>query len=125
MPTIGRRMTKKTERSTTIAELLHAHELRTGLVDEELGDLIGVHQTQISRWRRGVGVPRESYVPAIAELLDLPEPVVDQARIESERLRVELAEKKSTDPKEELRRVRAELRKARARIARLEERLKE
>lgn len=112
------------EKVPTIADLIHEHLVRTGLTDGELGDLVGVHQTQISRWKRGAGVPRASYVPVLAELLDLPEDEIEEAREEGERLRVELAEKRSSDPREELRRVRRELRATQAKVKRLEERLR-
>lgn len=111
------------ETADTIADLVHHFIVRTGLTDAELGDLVGVHQSQISRWRRGVGVPRESYVVPLAEALDVDPEIVEAARVEGERLRIELAEKNEASLDEELRRIRSELRKARARIARLEQKL--
>lgn len=115
-------MTRK--ETPTVADLVHEYLTRNGLTDEELADLVGVHQTQISRWKRGTGVPRAAYIPALAEVLDLDEDVVEDARVEGERLRVELAEKRSTDPKEELRRTRRELRAAQAKVKRLEAKLR-
>lgn len=115
-------MTK--EKTPTVADLVHECLVRTGLTDAELGDLIGVHQSQISRWKRGAGVPRESYVTALAEVLDLPDDVVEDARVEGERLRVELAARREKDPKEELRRMKKELRAAQAKAKRLEEKLR-
>lgn len=114
--------TMTTER--TIAELIHEYLVRTGITDAELGDLVGVHQTQISRWKRGTGVPRASFVSAIAEVLDLPEDEVEEARVEGEKVRSELATRRERDPREELIRVRRELRATQAKVRRLEERLR-
>ena len=112
------------EKATTIAEYLHAYEVRHALTDEEVADLVGVHQTQISRWKRGVGVPRSSYLPALAEVLDVDVDELEAAREASEELRAELAAKRAASPTEELAQVRAELRAAKARIKRLEAKLK-
>lgn len=118
---------KMTKNEETVADLIARHLVRSGLTDAEFGDLVGVHQTQISRWRRGQGVPRASYVPALAEVLDVDEARVEAARVRGDALRVRLAGERptSTDPREELRRLRAELRKRDAEIARLRKRLSE
>jgi transcriptional regulator with XRE-family HTH domain len=108
---------------TPISTLIHEHQIRTGMTDGELGDLVGAHQTQISRWKRGVGVPRQSFVTVLAEVLDLDEATVERSRQVAERLRLDVVSRKTTDPREELLRVKAELRKAQARIRRLEDRL--
>jgi transcriptional regulator with XRE-family HTH domain len=110
--------------TATIADLIHSYLTRTGLTDGEFGDLVGVHQTQISRWKRGTGVPRVSYVEELAEVLDVDVVVVEAARVNGEAIRVDLAKKGQTDPATELARVKKELKKAIARVARLERDLK-
>ena len=130
MPTLT--MPKRTEIKMTtdgssakpLAVLLLEHELAEGLTDVELAERLGTDQAQVSRWRRGIGVPRSSWIPVLAEELDVDEETPEESRVESERLRKELAEKKTVDPKEELKRTRAELRAANAKIRRLEEKLR-
>lgn len=120
-------MAKNDGDGTTVADLIGRHLVRTGLTDSEFADLVGVHQTQISRWRRGVGVPRSSQISELAEALDLEEKTVEAARVRGDALRLRLADEspRSADPREELRRVRSELKKSKARIARLEAKLRE
>ena len=107
----------------TIATLLHKYLVRTGLTDGEFASLLGVDQAQISRWRRGVGVPRQSWNEPLAEVLELPAAEIEEARCEGEKVRADVAALRTVDTKEELKKTRAELRAARAKIARLEAKL--
>ena len=108
-----------------IASYLHDYMVRTGRTEMEVGELLGVDQTQVSRWRRGATVPRPANLEAIAELLDVDVGELEAARETSERLRAEVAERGAGDPAVELAKVRAENRKLLARIRRLEDRLRE
>lgn len=108
----------------TIASYLHDHLVATGLTEVEAADMLGVDQTQVSRWRRGQTVPRRGNLEALAELLDVDVDDLERARDVSEALRAEVAERGAVDVEAELARTRAELRKAAARIKRLEERLR-
>lgn len=114
---------KETRTSATIAGLLHDYMVRTGSTEAELGELLGVDQTQVGRWKRGETVPRPANLDGLADLLDVDVDELEVARVESERVRDEVKARKRVDPETELRKVRDELRKARARIARLEREL--
>lgn len=118
------RMRHMTTTSRPIASYLHDHMVRTGRTEAEVGDLLGVDQTQVSRWRRGATVPRPANLEALAELLEVDVAELDAARGVSERLRVEVAERRAGSPEAELAEVRAENRRLKARIRRLEEQLK-
>lgn len=107
----------------TIAVLIHDHLVRSGMTEVELAEMVGVDQAQISRWRRGAAVPRVGAVVELAAALELDPGDVETARGESLRVRDRSA-KLAPTPREELADLRAELRKARAKIARLEQKLR-
>lgn len=107
-----------------IASYLHEYLLTTGRTEAQVADLLGVDQTQISRWVRGVTVPRPANLEAIAELLGVSVEELEEARERSEEVRRELVATRETSPEVQLSEVQAELKKARARIRRLEDRLR-
>lgn len=115
--TMGRRYPE------TIATLLHEYLVREGLTDAEFASLVGTDQAQVSRWHRGVGIPRASWDDEMAEILGVDGPTIEEARRQGDKIRKERLGKDRLDPDEELRRAKSDLRKANAKIARLEAKL--
>lgn len=114
---------RETERPRTLAGLLHDYMVEHGATETEVADLLGVDQTQVGRWRRGATVPLAANLEPLAELLGVEVDELEEVRVESERVRADVAARKAVDPNEELRRVRDELKRAEAKIKRLERRL--
>lgn len=52
--------------SGRIPTLLHTEMVRQGRMSKWLADEIGVHETQVSRWRHGIHVPSEGTQEKIA-----------------------------------------------------------
>jgi transcriptional regulator with XRE-family HTH domain len=104
----------------TIASLVHNYAVRSGLTETQLAELVGTDQTQAGRWRRGVTVPRASNMAALAELLGVDVLELEGVRIESERVRAEVAAQKKKSPEADFAKIKAELKASKARIKRLE-----
>lgn len=119
-----RTMKRVTTTGRPIASYLHDFMLTTGRTEAEVADLLAVDQTQVSRWVRGVTVPRPANLEAMAELLGVDGAVLEAARERSEEIRRELVEARASSPEVAADELRVELRKARARIRRLEELLR-
>jgi transcriptional regulator with XRE-family HTH domain len=109
----------------TIASLVHNYAVRCGLTELQLAELIGVDQTQASRWRRGITVPRVSNMAAMADVLGVDVIELEGVRVESERVRAEVAARKKASPEADFAKIAAELKSANARIKRLERQLRE
>jgi transcriptional regulator with XRE-family HTH domain len=109
----------------TIASLVHNYAVRSGLTESQLAELVGTDQTQAGRWRRGVTVPRASNMAALAELLGVDVIELEGVRVESERVRAEVAARKKESPEVDFAKSQAELKAATARIKRLELQLAE
>jgi transcriptional regulator with XRE-family HTH domain len=109
----------------TIASLIHNYAVRSGLTETQLAELIGTDQTQTGRWRRGVTVPRASNMAALAELLQVDVLELEAVRVESEKVRAEVADRKKKSPETDLAKMAADLKKSKARILRLERQLAE
>ena len=109
----------------TIASLLHNFMLRGGFTEQQASELLGVDQTQTGRWRRGVTVPRAANMAAMADLFNVDVIELEGVRIESERVRAEVAELKKASPETNTAKILAELKASKARIKRLERQLAE
>lgn len=109
----------------TIASLVHNFAVRGGLSETRLAELIGVDQTQAGRWRRGITVPRASNMAALAELLRVDVIELEGVRVESEKVRAEVAARKKNSPETDFAKIQAELKQSKARILRLERELTE
>lgn len=53
----------------TPAALIRARRDEAGLTQTDLARLIGVHDTYISRWERGVNTPSPAHAAALADTL--------------------------------------------------------
>jgi transcriptional regulator with XRE-family HTH domain len=104
----------------TIASLVHNYAVRSGLTESQLAELVGTDQTQAGRWRRGVTVPRASNMAALADLLNVDVIELEGVRVESERVRAEVAARKKKSPEADFAKISAELKASKARIKRLE-----
>lgn len=122
MPTIRRMNNTKDRRP--IASYLHDYMLTTGRTEAEVADYLGVDQTQISRWVRGITVPRPANLETLAELLGVDVSVLEAALERSEEIRRELAETRAVSPAVERDQLKAELKRAEAKIKRLEQKLR-
>ena len=60
-----------TERSSHFASWLSTTMQRRGLSQAELARVVGVADTQVSRWRRGQVVPTVHYLQRVADALDV------------------------------------------------------
>jgi transcriptional regulator with XRE-family HTH domain len=78
----------------TISSFLHDHIVRTGATETEVGECLGVDQSQVSRWRRGGSVPRRSNMAALAELLGIDPHDLELVRVESQHVHANLATRK-------------------------------
>jgi transcriptional regulator with XRE-family HTH domain len=108
----------------TIAGLLHDHLIRSGLSETEAGQYLGVDQSQVGRWRRGVTVVRATNLPALAEFLGVDAVELEAARVESERVRADVAARKAgNSPEDDFAKMKADLKASAARIKRLERQL--
>ncbi len=50
---------------------LSAARVAAGLSQSQFGDLLGVDQSRVSSWERGVAVPRPEQIPRMAQLVGL------------------------------------------------------
>lgn len=114
-------MRRMTNARPTIAVLIHDYLIREGVTENEFARLLGADQAQVSRWRRGTGVPRATWNDELAAVLGLAAEDIERARLESSKVRGAVSK---SSPADELRDLKSELRQARARIARLEAKLK-
>lgn len=110
---------------TTISSLLHDHMVRSGAVESDVSECLGVNQTQVGRWRRGQTVPRASALKTLSEYLGVDVHELEMARVESEKVRADLVARKSSEPVRDLRAMAEELKAAKARIKLLEMKITE
>jgi transcriptional regulator with XRE-family HTH domain len=64
--------------SKPFANWLNATMLSRGLSQAQLARVVGVADTQVSRWRRGQVVPTVHYLQRIADTLDVPRVSLDR-----------------------------------------------
>lgn len=69
----------------TLSELLQERSDETGITDTDAGRACGVSQTTYGRWRRGVVIPEDDNLPAIAAFLHRTEDAIDRAIQEQRR----------------------------------------
>jgi transcriptional regulator with XRE-family HTH domain len=110
---------------STIAVMLHNFMVRGGLTETQVAELVGADQAQVGRWRRGKTTPRAANLSALAELMGVDAGTIQAARAESERVRVEVADRKKASPEADYAKIAGELKSATARIKRLERQLRE
>jgi transcriptional regulator with XRE-family HTH domain len=116
--------TNQNRNAATIAGLIH-NFIVGGSTETEVAAMLDVDQSQVSRWRRGNTVPRRSNMAALAELLGIDPHDLELVRLESERVRAEVAARKNPTPAADFAKISAELKASKARILRLERDLAE
>jgi len=52
-----------------LSDKIKLHRIAVGLTQAELAKKIGAQMVVVSRWERGVNLPRAKYIPLLAEVL--------------------------------------------------------
>ena len=57
--------------STRLGSLVSQHRRRLGLTQQQLAEMVGVHQTRVSHWERGSRTPTLQQMDALGDLFGL------------------------------------------------------